>query len=153
MEAPNWDDTYNPRKGYITCDPGTDETGKFLFEMLKSINLAPSNVILTNAVLCLPITKHGKNKPGASQLTNCSRWLAELVDAVGPKVIVTFGAVALDAVNRIEKHHMSLRQALGRVVPWRGRKMLALAHPSPLGRANRVAELQMQDIKVLQKLL
>ena len=150
MEAANRDDTYSARKGYITCDPSTDPTGRFLFQLLTSVGLSPNNIILTNAALCFPVTE--KN-PKTQQVQNCSRWLAELIDYVKPLVVVTFGKAALEAVGKIERHNLPYQQALGRPVAWRGRKLLALAHPSALGRRNIPAERQLQDIRVLRTLL
>jgi hypothetical protein len=50
----NHSDTYDPRKGYLTCDAETDDTGKFLFRLLKSIGLTPDDAVLANTVQCLP---------------------------------------------------------------------------------------------------
>jgi len=150
MEVANRDDTYGKGKGYITCDPETDPTGRFLYQLLKSVGLTPDNIIFTNAALCFPVTE--KN-PKPQQLRNCTQWLARLVDAVEPKLVVTFGKAAMEAVGRIENHGMAYQQALGQQVDWHGRKLLSLAHPSALGRANRKAELQMQDVKVISGLL
>lgn len=150
MEAANRDDTYSAHKGYITCDPNTDPTGRFLFQLLKSVGLSPSNIILTNAALCFPVT--AKN-PRPQQVRNCSRWLDELINSVEPFVVVTFGKAALEAVGEVERHNLSYQQALGKPVNWRGRKLLALAHPSALGRANRSAERQLEDARVLKTLL
>lgn len=150
METANRDDTYSAHKGYITCDPSTDPTGRFLFQLLKSVGLSPNNIILTNAALCFPVTE--KN-PKPQQVQNCSRWLAELINYVKPLVVVTFGKAALEAVGRVERHNLPYQQALGHPVAWRGRKLLALAHPSALGRANRSAERQLEDVRVLKTLL
>lgn len=150
MEAANRDDTYSAKKGYITCDPETDPTGRFLFRLLSSVELTPSNIILTNAALCFPAT--GKN-PKPQQVQNCSRWVAELIKAVNPTVVVTFGKAALEAVGMVERHNLSYQPALGRPVFWFGRKLLSLAHPSGLGRRNISAERQLNDIRVLRTLL
>jgi uracil-DNA glycosylase len=54
-EAPNWDDTYDPAKGYLTYDRDTDPTGTFAVHLLHDVaGLAVEEVIFTNAVLCLP---------------------------------------------------------------------------------------------------
>lgn len=150
MEAANRDDTFGAKKGYQTCDPNTDPTGRFLFQLLRSVDLAPSNIILTNAALCFPVTE--KN-PKPQQLESCSRWVAELIESVKPVVVVTFGKAALEAVGRVERHNLPYQQALGHPVAWRGRKLLALGHPSALGRRNISAERQLQDIRALQTLL
>jgi len=45
LEAPNFDDTYNPAKGYVTVDRETDETGRFTYELLHHIGLTTRSVV------------------------------------------------------------------------------------------------------------
>lgn len=50
MEAPNYDDTFDPTKRRLTVDPDTDPTGRFLCERLASeLGLQPDDVMLTNS--------------------------------------------------------------------------------------------------------
>ncbi|NBW00206.1 MAG: uracil-DNA glycosylase [Betaproteobacteria bacterium] len=49
---------------------------------------------LTNAVKCLP----PQNKPTPAEIKTCSKYLAQEINSIQPKVIVCLGAVAHDAV-------------------------------------------------------
>ncbi len=57
-EAPNYADTYDAKKQYLTYEPGTDPTGSFMFELLvDTVGLTPAqvgDVLFANAIACLP---------------------------------------------------------------------------------------------------
>ncbi|MGC3996994.1 MAG: uracil-DNA glycosylase family protein [Anaeromyxobacter sp.] len=153
-EAPNFDDTFDPAKRRLTLEPGTDPTGAFMFDLLASVGLRPEQVVFTNSVLCLPARNaEGKHPVSARQQGLCSDWLAGFIDAANPVVVVTFGAVALQGVGRLERHGLSLGKGAGKLHPWRGRLLLPLYHPGRLGRVTRRAEQQMIDISVLRDAL
>ena len=149
LEAPNFDDTFDADKGRLTCEPETDPTGQFMSELLASVQLEPSDVLFTNCVLCLPAKKNGKFPVTATQRKLCRPWLVQLIDVLDPGVVGTVGGDALRAVGQIEPHGLTLKNDFGRLHDWLGRKLLPLYHPSRLGRVNRSAELQQEDIKAL----
>ncbi|WP_437282937.1 uracil-DNA glycosylase family protein [Sorangium sp. So ce375] len=153
FEAPNLADTYEPDKGRMTCDPDTDPTGRFMLELLAHVGLTPSDVVFTNAVLCLPAARGGKFPVSSGQLNACLPWLERLIADVDPKVVVTSGAQALSAVDRLERHGLRLRQHAGRTHPWLGRMLLPLYHPSALGRVSRSRAEQLADIEALLPIL
>ena len=146
-EAPNWKDTFEKGKGYLTYDIPTDNTGNFFRDLLESVELRVQDVVITNSVFCLP-AKKGKDYPvSARQQTNCLLWIKRLIDEVDPRVIITLGAKALQAINRIEKHPLTrLRDNTGKIYGWYGRKLLPLFHPGDQGRANQPDEMQKKDI-------
>ena len=150
-EAPNFDDTFNSDKGRLTYDAETDPTGRFMRELLSSVNLRPEDVLFTNAVLCLPKKKHGKFPVMAAQRKQCLPWLKKLIDDVQPVVVATLGGEALHAVKRIEKHRLILKTDAGRLHSWYGRQLLPLYHPGLLGRVTRTAVKQMRDARSLLK--
>lgn len=153
-EAPNYEDSFDPAKRRLTLEPDTDPTGAFMFELLASVGLRPEQVLFTNSVLCLPArNQEGKHAVAARQQDLCSEWLARFIDAANPAVVVTFGAVALQGVGRLERHGFSLSKGVGKLHPWRGRHLLPLYHPGRLGRVSRSAEKQMEDISVLRGVL
>lgn len=153
-EAPNFDDSFNPAKRRLTLEPGTDPSGEFMFELLASVGLRPEHVLFTNSVLCLPSQNdEGKHSVSLRQQDRCSEWLGRFIDAANPAVIVTFGAVALQGVGRLERHGLSLAEGVGKFHSWRGRTLLPLYHPGRLGRVTRPAHKQMEDISVLREIL
>lgn len=46
-------------------------------------------------------------------------------------MIVTLGAVSLDALRRIEYHTLHLKDAAGIIQEWNGRMLVPVYHPSP----------------------
>lgn len=152
-EAPNWDDTYDPNKGFLTYEADTDPTGRFTVELLASVGLKPEDVLFTNSVLCLPARKGERHPVSARQMKLCRPWLERLVQVTSPLVVLTLGARALAAVGRIEPHGLTLRSGAGKLHRWMERYLLPLYHPGLLGRISRPAAQQFQDIAVLKQVL
>jgi uracil-DNA glycosylase family 4 len=153
FEAPNFDDTYNLEKGRLTCDPDTDPSGRFFFDLLEHIGLAPSDVLITNSVLCLPAAKNGKYPVSSAQRRACSPWLRRLIDEREPKVVAPCGGQALEALKLISPHTFKLVTDAGRLYEWHSRLILPLYHPSVLGRISRPAAMQFKDIEVLRTVI
>lgn len=152
-EAPNFDDTFDPKKGYLSYDIDTDPTGNFFRDLLNSVGLKVQDVIITNAVLCLPARKGVKFPVTPRQARKCACRIKNLIDLVDPTVVLTMGGKALEAIKRIDQHGLTLKTSKGQLHDWYGRKLLPLYHPSLLGRANRTADLQYKDIVVLKQVL
>jgi uracil-DNA glycosylase len=156
-EAPNWEDTYDPAKGHLTYDKDTDPTGRFIHALLTEevglTNAEVNDVLFTNAALCLPAEENGKHRVPRKQLDLCSPWLVRLIEDANVRVVITMGATPLRALNRIERHRLTLRTGVGVLHDWFGRKLLPLYHPGLLGRVTRKAEQQRQDIRVLREVI
>jgi hypothetical protein len=75
-----------------------------------------------------------------------------LIQDAEVKLVVTMGALPLQALSRIERHALALRDA-GRVHPWLGRSVLPLYHAGRLGRISRPEALQRQDMRALREFL
>jgi uracil-DNA glycosylase family 4 len=150
FEAPNYSDTYDPDKRRMTCNPGTDPSGQFTYELLNHIGLVPEEVVFTNAVLCLPAANDGRYPVRAAQESACSQWLRGLIEAVDPLAIVTFGGAALRAIGRAHNERLVLSEAAGRLSASGTRLILPLYHPSALGRVTRSASQQLADIEALK---
>lgn len=149
MEAPNFEDTYDPDKGCLTVEADTDPTGRFLHELLAHVGLRADDVVCTNAVLCLPAGGAGKHPVTAAIRDACRPWMERLIELMDPIVVITFGGQPLVALGRIEKHGLQLRTSAGRLHKWNGRNLLPLYHPGRLGRISRRAERQKLDIEIL----
>lgn len=149
FEAPNFPDTYDPAKGRMTCDPETDPSGRFMYDLLAHVGLTAMDVVFTNAVLCLPAARRGKYPVRAAQRDACLPWLSRLVLDLDSVIVVTCGAAALDAANHLQSHGLTLGRDAGMVHDWYGRKLLPLYHPSALGRISRPSEQQLADIESL----
>lgn len=156
-EAPNWEDTFLPEKGYLTYEADTDPTGRFMRTLLmEEVGLSEAeinDVLFSNAALCLPAEESGKHRVRRKQLELCMPWLRRLIDDADVKVVVTMGATPLRALSGVERHRLTLRTAAGKPHPWYGRQLLPLYHPGLLGRVTRPADRQRMDIRPLRELL
>jgi len=109
-----------------------DQSGLNLARFLASINLKREDIFITNAVLCNPRKESGANrKPTMKEMTNCSAFLRRQLEVINPRVVVTLGAVSLDALKSIEYHELSLKEAAGKIHDWWGRLLVPVYHPSP----------------------
>jgi DNA polymerase len=130
-----------------------DQSGANLDRFLSSINLTRQEIFITSAALCNPRSESGANrKPTQKELANCSGFLKRTIEIVDPRVIVTLGSVALEALKRIQYHELNLKESAARIHSWDGRVLVPIYHPSPqvLASHRREAE-QLRDYQVVKK--
>jgi DNA polymerase len=72
--------------------PFVGAAGKFLNEMLASINLKREDVYITNVVKYRP---PNNRDPLPEEIASCEKWLEEQIKIIQPKIIVTLGRHAL----------------------------------------------------------
>jgi DNA polymerase len=68
--------------------PFVGASGKFLDELLRSINLDRKSVFIGNVVKCRP---PNNRDPQPDEIAACKKYLDAQVEAIAPKVIVTLG--------------------------------------------------------------
>ena len=130
-----------------------DQSGANLDRFLSSINLTRKEIFITSAALCNPRSESGANrKPTQKELANCSSFLRRTIELVDPRVIVTLGSVALEALKRIQYHELSLKTAASQTHAWNDRVLVPIYHPSPqvLASHRREAE-QLADYQIVKK--
>ena len=130
-----------------------DQSGANFDRFLNSIELNRNEIFITSAALCNPRSESGANrKPSQKELANCSSFLRRVIEVIDPRVIVTLGSVALEALKRIEYHELSLKKSASRIHSWNDRVLVPIYHPSPqvLASHRREAE-QLQDYQVVGK--
>jgi len=128
-----------------------DQSGANLDRFLGSIGLKREQIFITSAALCNPRSDSGANrKPSQKELTNCSAFLRRTIELIDPRVIVTLGTVALEALKRIEYHELSLKESGAAIHSWQDRVLVPIYHPSPqvLASHRREAE-QLRDYQVV----
>ena len=91
-------------------DPGENEdvlgrpfvgpAGKMLDQLLVHGNIDRSKVYITNITKCRP---PGNRQPTPDEKNVCQNYLLEEILAVNPKVIVTLGGDALEAITGLDK--------------------------------------------------
>lgn len=103
--------------------PFVGAAGKYLEELLASINLTRSDVYITNVVKCRP---PGNRDPQASELSSCSDFLDRQIHIINPKVIVTLGRFSMGKFFSNAK----ISDVHGRASNIRGRLIVAMYHPA-----------------------
>jgi uracil-DNA glycosylase family 4 len=132
-----------------------DQSGRNFSRYIASIGLAREEIFITNSALCNPRTGTGANRrPTRREVSNCSDFLRRQVEVVDPPVLVTLGAVALEALRGVEYHPFTLKENVGQVRVWRGRLLVPLYHPSPQVLASHRREpQQLEDYKSVARAL
>ena len=130
-----------------------DQSGANFDRFLNSIQLTRKEIFITSAALCNPRSESGANrKPTLKELKNCSSFLRRTIEVINPRVIVTLGSVALEALKRIQYHELNLKESASRIQSWNERVLVPIYHPSPqvLASHRREAE-QLRDYQVVQR--
>jgi uracil-DNA glycosylase family 4 len=128
-----------------------DKSGANFQKFLDSIGLKREEIFITNSVLCSPRSASGANrKPSKTEIKNCSGLLEKTVRVIDPKIIVTLGSVALEALKAIEYHQFTLKNDAAKILRWNERLLVPLYHPSPQVIASHRREIeQFADYKIL----
>ena len=132
-----------------------DQSGRNFSRYLASVGLARDEIFITNSALCNPRGATGANRrPTRAEVSNCSEFLRRQVELIDPRVVVTLGAVALEALRGVEYHPFTLKENVGQVHVWRGRLLVPLYHPSPQVLASHRREpQQLEDYKSVARAL
>lgn len=130
-----------------------DKSGATFQKLLDSINLTREEIFITNTVLCSPRSETGANrKPSKKEIKNCSDFLEKTLNLINPKIIVTLGSVALEALKTIEYHQFTLKNNAAEIFDWNGRVLVPLYHPSPqVIASHRREHEQLADFQILAK--
>lgn len=124
----------------------SDMTGRRFEAFLAAAGLLREQVFVTNAVLCNPLSPAGNNRrPSTREVIACSGFLAAQLRLVRAPVVVALGNVALDALRRIEAHDAVLARNAGCALPWAGRTLVPLYHPSVQSTLTRPHGQQLAD--------
>jgi DNA polymerase len=128
-----------------------DQSGANFDRYLDSISLRREQIFITSAALCNPRSDSGANRrPTQKELANCSDFLRRTVKLINPRVLVTLGSVALEALKRIHYHELTLKQDAAKIHRWQDHVLVPLYHPSPQVLASSRRELQqLSDYKVV----
>jgi uracil-DNA glycosylase family 4 len=128
-----------------------DQSGKNFDRYIASIGLTREDIFITSAALCNPRTDSGANrKPTKSEVSNCSQFLRRAIEIIDPRVVVTLGSVALEALKNIQWHELNLKDSSGRIHSWDGRLLVPIYHPSPQVLASHRREAaQLLDYQVV----
>ncbi len=84
-EAPGWHEDQQGR-------PFVGPAGKYLDELLASINLNRQRVYIANVIKCRPT---GNRDPLPTEISNCRNWLERQIESISPRMIVTLGRFSM----------------------------------------------------------
>ena len=84
-EAPGWHEDQQGR-------PFVGPAGKYLDELLASINLKREQVYIANVIKCRP---QGNRDPLPTEILNCRQWLERQIESIHPKMVVTLGRYSM----------------------------------------------------------
>jgi DNA polymerase len=134
-----------------TGRPFVGAAGKFLAEMLESINLKREDVYIANVVKCRPPQNRD---PLPEEVAACWPWLMEQIKIIDPKLIVTLGRHSLERFLPNQKISLVHGKAMRREIPKMGpRVFYALYHPAAALYNGSMREVLMKDFKRIPKVL
>jgi DNA polymerase len=128
-----------------------DRSGENFETLLSHIKLTRKDVFITNAVLCNPLQNGNNAKPSKKEIRNCSHFLESVLNLIRPKVVVTLGAVGLDAMNDLLDTKYVLNETAAKPQKQADFILLPLYHPSP--RVTNTRRPLSQQKKDFQKIL
>lgn len=144
---------------FIGEAPGRDEdkqgrpfvgaAGKFLNEMLESINLKREDIYITNVVKYRP---PNNRDPLPREVKDCAGWLEEELAIIKPKLIVFLGRHALTHYFPDEKISLVHGKILKKKTKI-GNTFFALYHPAAALYNGSMREVLIEDFKKLPKVI
>ncbi len=143
------------RGGAVSGVPLTrDETGRRFDAFLRLAGIDRGDTFITNAVLCNPLDAAGRNRtPTAAEIARCRPFLARTLDIVHAPVVVALGRVALESLRAIAPHSAEAPRDVVTALPWRGRTLVPMYHPSRQSTLHRPQTAQEDDWRRLGELL
>ncbi|MDB5986121.1 MAG: hypothetical protein JWR16_1174 [Nevskia sp.] len=131
-----------------------DKAGHNFEDLLEFSGLDRSRIFVTNAALCNPKDIDGNNStPTKVEIQNCSSYLREQIELVNPKIVVTLGAVALNAVAQIAPHGLDVSTGVRTSNNWNGRILIPLYHPGSRAMIHRSMANQRSDYQFVTEQL
>lgn len=130
--------------------PFVGSAGKFLDEMLSSINMKREDIYITNLVKYRPPENRD---PSSKEIYECSLWLKEEVELIDPSLIITLGRYAMNNFfpeKKISESHGEIftTESLGKT-----RHLLPLYHPAAALYNGALRETLKKDFKKIPKIL
>ena len=103
--------------------PFVGPAGKYLEQLLASIEMRREQVYITNVVKCRP---PNNRDPLPSEIEACRKYLDHQIELLQPKVLVTLGRFSLGRFFPRE----SISRVHGRPRPWNGITLVPMYHPA-----------------------
>ncbi len=131
--------------------PFVGAAGKFLAEMLATINLKREDIYITNVVKYRP---PNNRDPLPEEIAACMPWLHEQIKIIQPKVIVTLGRHAMEHFIPGKKISEVHGQAFRRTFPDIGEQVFfSLYHPAAALYNGGMRDTLIKDFQKIPKVI
>ncbi|MEF3691463.1 MAG: uracil-DNA glycosylase [Candidatus Moraniibacteriota bacterium] len=131
--------------------PFVGAAGKFLDEMLSSINLKREDIYIANAIKCRPPQNRD---PLPEEKEICWEWLEKQIMIIKPKIIVTLGRHSMNLFFPEQKISEVHGKALRKEIPNLGKQVFfTLYHPAAALYNGGMRETLIKDFKKIPKVL
>ncbi|MBA3258503.1 MAG: uracil-DNA glycosylase [Gemmatimonadales bacterium] len=130
-----------------TGRPFVGQAGQLLDSILQAIDVPRETVYITNIVKCRPPQNR---KPLPDEIAACIPYLHRQLDLIRPKVIVTMGGTAGEAMLGVRK---SLGELRGKVHTYNGIPLVVTYHPAALLRNPNWKKPTWDDVRIARQLL
>jgi len=127
--------------------PFVGAAGQLLNKMLAKMGISRGEVYIANVVKCRP---PGNREPESDETTQCLPFLLKQIQAIRPRVIVTLGRVATQAVLDTQTPLTRLR---GKFQRWGQIQVMPTFHPSYLLRFPRERHKTWEDMQQVMERL
>ena len=137
--------------------PGADEdaqglpfvgrAGQLLTKIIEAIGMRRDEVYICNILKCRP---PGNRNPEPDEIASCEQYLFRQIAAVKPKVICALGAFGAQTLLKTTETIGRLR---GRLVDYRGSKLMATFHPAYLLRNPNEKRRVWEDMQIVRDYL
>jgi len=131
--------------------PFVGAAGKFLNQMLETINLKREDVFIANVLKCRP---PANRDPMPEEVAACWPWLLEQIRSIKPKLIVLLGRHAMERFLPNQKISQIHGTAVRRDIPGVGKQVFyVLYHPAAALYQGSLREVLLADFKKIPKVL
>jgi uracil-DNA glycosylase len=127
--------------------PFVGQAGSLLNGILEAIEVPRDSVYITNIVKCRPPQNR---KPLPDEIAACMPYLHRQLELIRPKVIVTLGGTAGEAMLGVRK---SLGELRGKVHTYNGIPLVVTYHPAALLRNPNWKKPTWDDVRIARQLL
>jgi uracil-DNA glycosylase len=137
--------------------PGADEdeqglpfvgrAGQLLTKIIEAMEMRREEVFICNILKCRP---PGNRNPETDEIAECEQFLFRQIASVKPKVICALGAFGAQTLLRTTEPISRLR---GRLVDYRGVKLMATFHPAYLLRNPNEKRKVWEDVQIIRDYL
>jgi uracil-DNA glycosylase len=126
-------------------EPFVGRAGQLLTKMIEAMGYRREDVYIANVVKCRP--PENRN-PEPDEMAACEPFLRAQIAAIGPKVIVALGKIAVQALLRETTAISRLR---GRWFDYEGVRLMPTFHPAYLLRSPDEKKKAWEDLQLVMK--